>query len=136
MIVLVDTDVLVDLALDRQPHGGPASSLLDVLESRPGTGFVAWHSVSNFFYLVAPKRGRSRTREFLMDLARFIDVAPTTTESLRYAGKLAMKDFEEAMQVAAALACGAEVIATRNARDYATAPIKGMNPAALVKALS
>jgi len=38
-----------------------------------------------------------------------------------------MKDFEDAMQVAAALACGAEVIATRNMRDYAQAPHSSRN---------
>ena len=46
MIVLIDTDVLLDLALDRAPHAGPAGALLDVLERRGRAGFVAWHSVS------------------------------------------------------------------------------------------
>ena len=136
MKILVDTDVLVDLALDRRPHGAPAGELLDLLEENPGIGFIAWHSASNFYYLVAPARGKDETKAFLLDLAGFIDVAATTTESLRQAARLAMRDFEDAMQVAAALACGAEVIATRNVRDYAGAPVRAATPASLVKLLA
>jgi len=46
-----------------------------------------------------------------------------------------MKDFEDAMQVASAMACGADVIATRNVRDYARASIRVATPVALVKEL-
>jgi predicted nucleic acid-binding protein len=128
VIVLLDTDILIDLALDRTPHAEPAASLLDALEQRPGTAFVAWHSLSNFYYLVSPTRGKHQTKDFLLDMMRFVQVAPTTTESLLYAGTLALSDFEDAMQVAAAVACQASVIATRNLRHYARSPVQAANP--------
>ena len=136
MRVLVDTDVLIDLALDRQPHAGAAAELLELLEGRRADGFMAWHSASNFDYLVAPSRGKQEAREFLVDLASVLEIARTTTDSLRVAGRLPLKDFEDAMQVAAALACGADVITTRNVRDYAKAPIEAVTPAELVRRLS
>ncbi len=135
MIVLVDTDVLIDIALDRMPYVESSSALLDKLEQRPGTAFVAWHTLSNFYYLVTPTRGQDDTKAFLVELIRFVSVAPTTTDSLRYAAQLTMKDFEDAMQVAAALACNAEVIATRNIRDYANAPIQACTPSSLLDIL-
>jgi predicted nucleic acid-binding protein len=135
MIVLIDADVLVDVALDRSPFATQAISLLDELERRPGGCYVAWHSLSNFYYLVAPLRGKASAREFLLDLCRFCDVAPTTTRSLRFAASLALADFEDALQVAAAAACGADVIATRNTRDYAKSPIRAAKPEDVVKEL-
>lgn len=48
MIVLIDTDVLIDVALDRRPFSDPAGRLLDALQERRGEGYVAWHSISNF----------------------------------------------------------------------------------------
>ncbi len=135
MIVLLDTDILVDVALDREPYAENAAALLDALEHRPGSAFIAWHTVSNFYYLLAPKRGRSGARAFLVDLSRFVEVARTTTESLRYAAQLKMKDFEDAMQVAAEAACEADVIATRNVRDYARSPIRAATPGALLDEL-
>jgi predicted nucleic acid-binding protein len=135
VIVLVDTNVLIDLALDRTPYAEAAARLLDALEKQPGTAFVAWHSLSNFYYLVAPSRGKHQTKDFLLDLARFVQVAPTTTESLVYAGALDLRDFEDAMQVAAAAACRADVIATRNLRDYTRSPIRAAEPKAVLAEL-
>ena len=97
---------------------------------------ILWaHYGSNFYYLVAPFRGQDDTKAFLLDLTQFASVAPTTTDSLRYAARLTMQDFEDAMQVAAANACGAEVIATRNLRDYARAPIRATTPVSLIQEL-
>lgn len=136
MILLVDTDILIDFALDRRPHAAAAGELLDVLERRQATGFIAWHSVANFHYLVVSKQGASATKAFLLDLLRFVQVAPTSTDSVRYAASLPMRDFEDALQVAAAVACGANTIATRNVRDYARSPIRAATPAVLMKDLA
>ena len=134
-MILIDTDVLIDLALDRDPHAGPASELLDYLEIRHRRAFVAWHSLSNFYYLVAPARGRQSTREFLVGLTRFLAVAPSDTDALRFAAQLPMNDFEDALQVAAARACDASFIATRNTGDYRRSPIPALSPSAVLEEL-
>lgn len=136
MIVLIETDVLIDVALDREPFAEPAARLLDAVEWRPGAAFLAWHSLANFYYLVSPHRGRAGAKEFLLELCRFVEVAPTTTESLRTAGRLDLADFEDALQVAAALACRAELIATRNLRDYARSPVSAATPSEVAERLA
>lgn len=133
MIVLIDTDVLLDVALDRAPHAVSAAGLLDVCERKSITGFVAWHTVSNVYYLLQPSRGQESARRFIVELLGFIEVAPTDSESLRYAARLAMTDLEDAMQVAAATACGAELILTRNLRDFRRSPIRATTPAAFLR---
>ena len=71
---------------------------------------------------------RGDARDFLVDLTRFVAVAATGTEALRYAAALPMADFEDALQVAAARACGARHIVARNVQDYARAPIQAVEP--------
>lgn len=127
-MILLDNDVLIDIALDRHPHSRLASELLDIIESGVETACIAWHSVSNLYYLVAPTRGGMSTRDFIVELTRFVGVAMTDTEGIRYAAGLPMADFEDAMQVAAARACGARCIVTRNIRDYARSPIPAVSP--------
>ncbi len=127
-MMLIDTDVLIDVALDRSPHSDSASELLDRLEQGMGTAWVAWHSLSNLYYIVTPVLGRQGARDFILELTRLVDVAETGTEDIRYAAGLPMADFEDAMQVAAARACGAQCIVTRNIRDYARSPISAVNP--------
>ena len=127
-MILLDTDVLIDVALDRHPHAGPASELLDRIEHGAENASIAWHTVSNFYYIVAPSRGGMSARDFIVELTRFVAVATTGTEAIRYAAELPMADFEDAMQVAAARACGARHIVTRNVRDYARSPIRAVDP--------
>lgn len=126
---LLDTDVLVDVALDRQPHSGPSGELLDRLLFHQESLFVAWHTVSNFHYNVKRQRDASFARAAVTDLANLVAVAPTGTADLHYALTLPMGDFEDAMQVAAARACDAEFIVTRNERDFAQAAIPTLTPA-------
>ena len=126
--MLLDTDVLIDVALDRRPHSEAASEIMDRLESGGHAAFIAWHSVSNFFYLVRPQLGPSSAREFILELTRFVEVAQTGTDAIQYAARLPMADFEDAMQVAAARACGVQNIITRNVSDYARSPIPAISP--------
>ena len=133
--MLVDTDVLIDVALDRRPHSEAAVRLLERLERGPRSAFFAWHSASNFYYLVAPTRGGAEARAFIADLIQFMAIAPTDTDALRYAASLPMKDFEDAMQVAAARACGATHIVTRNVKDFERSPIPAITPEAALREL-
>ncbi len=135
MILLLDTDVLIDVALDRSPYSEDACTLLDWLENRPGNAYVALHSIANFYYLARPSRGHSNTKEFILELIKFISIAPTNSKGIITAANLAMKDFEDAMQVAAALACQADIIVTRNIRDYSKSPIRALMPGNVIKEL-
>ena len=127
-MILLDTDILIDIALDRRPYSESASKLLDLIEFGSESACIAWHSISNLYYLVSPIRGDMSTREFIVELTRFVEVATTNSESIRYAAELPMSDFEDAMQVAAACACGARNIVTRNIRDYVRSPIPAVSP--------
>ena len=127
-MILLDTDVIIDLALDRQPYSTASSELLDRIENGAETACIAWHSVSNFYYIVAPVLGGLTTRDFIFELTSFVGVATTDTEGIRFATELPMTDFEDAMQVAAARACGARYIVTRNVRDYERSPVRAVEP--------
>jgi predicted nucleic acid-binding protein len=72
---------------------------------------------------------------FLTELTRFVLVALTDTEAFQYAAALLMKDFEDATQVAAARSCGADVIVTRNLKDYQHAPLSALTPKQVLASL-
>ena len=134
-MILLDTDVLIDVALDRPPHSDPAAELLDRIEHGAEAASIAWHSVLNLYYVVTPTLGGVSARDFIVELTRFVAVATTDTEGIRYAAELPMKDFEDAMQVAAARACGARHIVTRNVQDYERSPIRAVAPGEALREL-
>lgn len=127
-MILLDTDVLIDVALDREPHSEPGFGLLELIEQGVETASIAWHTISNLYYIVRPNLGDVTTRQFIGELTDFVYVAETDTESIRFANRLPMADFEDAMQVAAAQACNAQFIVTRNIRDYEQSPIPAVTP--------
>ena len=128
-MMLLDTDILIDVALDRRPHSEASSEILEWVESGGESACVAWHTISNFHYMVNRELGGDSALRFILDLTRFVSVAVTDTDSVRYAARLPMPDFEDAMQVAAARACGARFIITRNIRHYRQSPIPAVTPA-------
>ena len=119
-MILLDTNILIDVALDRQPHSAPAADLLERIRNGGEDACVAWHTISNFCYVT---RRDIDAVDFILDLIGFVSVAVTDTESVHYAARLPMSDFEDALQVAAARACRARFIITRNIKDYRQSPI-------------
>jgi len=135
-LILLDTDVLLDVVLDRRPHADASSALLDLLERRPKMAFVAWHTLSNLYHLVRPTAGDQMARSFLSDLTAFVTVASAGTDALRFALALPLSDLEDGMQVAAARECGAQYIATRNVKDFRQSPVPARTPAELLEELA
>ena len=132
--MLIDTDVILDVALDRAPYARASGDLLRLLERSPRRAFVAWHTLANLSYLLDGAR-RDDTREFLQALTRFLALAPGDGEAFRRAAALRMGDFEDAMQVGAALEAGCDVVVTRNVRDYRNAPLEAITPAEALERL-
>jgi predicted nucleic acid-binding protein len=123
MKILIDTDILLDVALDRAPFAAASGQILDWAENHPGSACVAWHTLANVAYLV-----KGNPRAFLRELLSFVMVPNTLTDVARQALELPIADLEDAFQAAAAQAFGADHIVTRNVKDYRRSPISAMAP--------
>lgn len=131
MRLLVDTAVLLDFALNRKPHAAAAAAkLLAWASTNPGRCAVAWHSLANFHYMM-----RGRTEPFIRNLLEFVEIPRTGRAQMQAALDLRFADLEDATQTAAAMLFGAQLIVTRNTRDYRRSPIKADTPEAVLKLL-
>ena len=131
MRLLIDTDVLLDVALGREPHLMDAVGVLDWAAAHPGRCAVAWHSLANLHYLT-----KTGAEEFIGDLLEFMEVPSTGTHEMRQALGLGFSDLEDAMQVSAALLFDAQVLVTRNVKPYRKSPIKVMTPGEILPLIS
>ena len=123
-MILIDSDTLLDIAFARAPHVEPAAQLLERVQLGPERASVAWHTVSNVFYQVSKHGNRNAARQFIKMVLNICEVATTGTSDMDFALQLDMTDFEDAMQVAAARACAARFIVSRNVRDFRNSPIR------------
>lgn len=127
MKILIDTDVLLDVALAREPHVAASAEVLRWAESQR-TAAVSWHSLPNCAYLL-----KGGGRPFLERLLRIVQVAPVGTPEACRALQLPMTDVEDAFQAASALAWQADFIITRNIRHYGNSPVPALTPAAFLQ---
>ncbi len=133
MIVLIETDILIDIGLMRKPFYKDSGRVIQLCENNKIVGFVAWHTLSNFYYLMSSPSGKKRTKEFIKDLLKFVKVAPVNTESAYRALLLKISDFEDALQISAAIECNADSIVTGNIKHYKNSPIPAITPKIFLK---
>jgi predicted nucleic acid-binding protein len=128
MRLLIDINVLLDVALQRP--GAPESARLLALCGRQHEGWLAWHSIATLAYLIERQTSAVSGQNFIRGILVWADVAKTGRAEALAALELPMRDFEDALQVAAAMACGAQFIITRNERDFKASPVPALNPEA------
>jgi predicted nucleic acid-binding protein len=126
--IFIDTNVLIDVALNRREFVDDSARVLDWAEANPKQAAIAWHSVSNLAYLV-----KQDARGFLSDLLAFVEVATGDTATVRQALSMSTRDLEDALQVSAAINFGADIIVTRDTNDYKKLPVTAMTPTNFVR---
>lgn len=126
MRLLLDINILLDVAFQRP--GEPATAQVIARCGREHEAWLAWHTLATLAYVVERQQSAAQAREFLRSLLAWADVASTQRSDALQALDWAMPDVEDALQAAAAVACGAQVILTRNVRDFKGLPVPAMTP--------
>lgn len=128
MTVLVDTNVLLDVALGRHPFFEAAVKSLRQCRRHHRT-LVAWHTLPTLYYLMLRnKTQEADARSFCRDLIAWARVAEAHHASVVAALDLPLRDFEDALQAAAASTAEADVILTRNVKDFEGSPVRAVTP--------
>lgn len=130
MRLLLDINIFLDVVFKRP--GEAASSALFSQCGQEHEAWLAWHSVATLSYLIERQSSAAQAHAFISGLLTWARVAPTTHEDAVLALSWPMPDFEDALQAAAARACGASYIITRNERDFLTSPVAALSPDAFL----
>ncbi len=132
--ILIDTDVILDFFLDREPFSENAAKILSLCEKKEITGFVTPVIVSNVYYLLSQKGKQEKVIEKLKILLTLIEILIIDKNSIMVALNSDFKDFEDALQnYAAELNGKIDIIVTRNTKDYKKSRIGVMNPEDFLK---
>ena len=128
MRVLFDTDVVLDLILERPPFVQIARKLFDLHEQGRTEIFVATITPINVFYVTRKNKGREEARSAIDELLSSISVCPLDLPILAEAQKSTFRDFEDAVQHACAIASGLDGIVTPNLKDYKDSSLPVFSP--------
>lgn len=132
--ILVDTNVLLDYLLTREPFYENAEKIIRACVDGKVKGCIAAHSVSNMFFILRKDYNAKERREVLSDLCSIFDVEGIDKDKLLSGLKnQAFPDFEDCLQMECAKAYGAKYIVTRNIDDYKMSEIKAILPGDYLK---
>ena len=130
--VLVDLNLILDMLQKREPFYAASARVLACVETGQIEGLVAAHSITTLYYLIAKDRSAEMARVALTELLQFLSVATVDHISIEQALNLPYKDFEDAVQMMAAVQAGAQYVVTRNVQDYKVGPLPALQPAELL----
>ena len=122
MKVLIDTNLVLDIALNRKPFVEHAALLWRLAEQREITACLSNTSVTDIFYIINRHAGQEKARAFIADILDTFTLADIDREGFREALKEDMADFEDAVQYMICTRNGCDALVTRNKADFGDRP--------------
>jgi predicted nucleic acid-binding protein len=119
MKAFIDSDVLLDFFLDRQPFSEHSAAILDLCEKRHIAGITSPLVLNNVYYILRQKAGHEKTMKcmhFLIDLLQTVTMSRETVLAAIDSG---FTDFEDSLQYGAVVSDDSiHCIVTRNIKDF------------------
>lgn len=134
--ILFDTNVVLDVLLNRQPHVDASAAAWAAIESRMSEGMLAAHAVTTIHYLVRKEMGVVKAKRIVGEILRVFGVAAVDNAVILEALQLAFNDFEDAVTSAAARGAGCDCIVTRDPKGFRGSPIRSLTPEAVLPLLT
>lgn len=136
MRILVDTNVILDVLLKREPHTKAAQIIMTKCADREITGYLAAHSIPNIFYVLRKDYSQEERRKFIRNLCGIFRISDLNAEKIISAvDNEQFLDFEDCLQEECAVTEMTDYIVTRNPADFKQSRVKVIEPDEFVKLL-
>jgi len=135
MRILIDTNVILDIALERQPFVEQAIRLLEMAQQADLTVYVTATTITDLYYITRKANGRTIAHDFIVDLLRIVEIADVDGSIIREALHSEIDDFEDTIQESAAKKQAIQVFVTRNEADFVNSVLQVYDPGSFLKSL-
>ena len=135
MKILFDTNVILDVLLDREPFSEDAAFLMSLVELSEIIGIICATTITTIHYLASKALGSQAASRHIQTLLALFVIAPVNRVVLEDAAKSKFKDFEDAVLHESAIHAGAEYIVTRNLADFKKSKLPTFSPVDLINSL-
>jgi predicted nucleic acid-binding protein len=135
MRVLLDTNVILDAMLQRQPWHRDADAIVQAHAQGQVDCAAATLSLATVFYVSRKSIGIVAARIAVRKYLATFEILAMDKQTLLDADAMPGNDFEDNIQIAAAVANSLDAIVTRNVADFAHSPLPVYDPAELLKRL-
>lgn len=135
--IFIDTDVIIDFLIDREPHSREAAIIFTLIEQKKLKGYVSSLTFSNLYYVLRKVESHNKVIVKLDTISRLFTILKVAQQTIKYAIASGFPDFEDSIQYNCALDYKKiDVLITRNIKDYKGSEIPVMTPADYLKMVS
>lgn len=128
MKVFLDTNILIDFLSNRPPFTQESVQLFQLSENGKIQLFTSTHVIATTHYILKKFAADTKLRQTLSEISEILTIVDVTASALKTALKSSHKDFEDAIQIAAAEQIkGLDHIITRNLKDFKTSSIPAIS---------
>src|SRR5215213_4195090 len=126
--VFIDTDVILDFMIAREPYALDAARIFSLSEKKEISICTTGLVFSNAYYILRKLGPHKKVIEKLSQLARLLEIIGVSKLAVMQALQSEFNDFEDALQHYAALSENVKIIITRNTKDYKDSEIAVLTP--------
>ncbi len=135
MKILIDTNVVLDALLDREPFAQYATQIFALTEQSRLESYLCATTVTTLDYLLLQALKKSEAGSALKRLIELFEIAPVNRPVIEAALRSKITDFEDAVLEQAAHLVGAQSIISRDAKDFKKSIVKVLDPTELLTSL-
>jgi len=133
MNVLIDTNVVLDQLVKREPFYENAERIRLLSEKGYINCYISASAITDIYYIANKELSdKNAVIGLLENLLKTTNVAAVTETSIHEALNLKWDDFEDAVQYVAGQNILADYIITRNAKDFSDSVIEVISPEAFL----
>ena len=104
MKLLIDTNVVLDVLLRREPFFRTAAEVLNLTQRDDVREYVSASAITDIYYIANKQlKDRAAVRDLLERLLKIVSVAAVSEQEIRNALNLTWADFEDSVQYSVAL---------------------------------
>ena len=126
--VFLDSDVILDLLTERNPHFESAVELFLMIQSQKISAFTSPIVIANIFYILSRHFNKEKALRSLIKIKTLVKVLNCGDDEIELALSSDFKDFEDSIQYFTALRHKMDIILTRNVKDYKPAKLNVSTP--------
>jgi predicted nucleic acid-binding protein len=131
--VLLDTNIILDFALERHPWFADSEQIIYFAEQKQIIGYVSASTISDLYYIIRKSKSKELALEFLLNLSVFCQIAAVDSSVISMALNANFKDFEDAIQYSTAMINSLDIIVTRNSQDFPVDLPRILTPSQLIE---
>ena len=132
MVLLIDTNVILDVLINRPAFVKDSSMIWKLCETEQARGYISTLTYANMMYVMRKQMTQDQIAEIFPKLSLIFEFADFSPAVLERAVTMKWKDFEDAVQSATAEAIHADYIITRNLKDFTQSRVMAFTPSELL----